>query len=275
MSDHDVSDFQAEVIERSAEVPVVVDFWAEWCGPCKMLGPVLEKLAGEARGRWQLAKLDTEAHPRLAAAFGIRSIPAVKLFVDGEVVSEFVGALPEESIRQWLDEVIPGPSAASMRTARELLAAGEAEGVARARALLRETLADEEDNEEARVLLAESLVFEDPDTATTLVEPIGAGSKHGERAASLRTIARLLSLREADKELADSPVAEAYLEAIEALSRRDLERALAGFVEVASRDRGLDDDGARNACLAIFTLLGDEAPATREYRKQLARALFV
>ena len=95
MGTHDITDVQTEVIERSAELPVVVDFWAAWCGPCKALGPVLEKLAGEAAGRWQLAKVDTEAHPRVAADHAIRSIPAVKLFVDGQVVSEFVGALPE------------------------------------------------------------------------------------------------------------------------------------------------------------------------------------
>ncbi|MGD8328454.1 MAG: thioredoxin [Acidobacteriota bacterium] len=275
MSTYDISDFQAEVIDRSHQVPVVVDFWAEWCGPCKMLGPVLEKLAGEANGRWQLAKLDTEGHPRIAAAFAIRSIPAVKLFVDGEVVSEFVGALPEETIRQWLNEVIPGPEAGRMREARELLTRGDEASLQRARRLLEEALEVDAGNVEARVLLAEALVFDDAPAATALLEPIGAGDKHGDRAEALRTVARLLTLSPDSPELGDSPAKNAYFEAIDALSRRDLEGALAGFVYVAGQDRQLDDDGARNACLAIFTLLGDEAAETREYRKQLARALFV
>lgn len=275
MGTHDVTDFQTEVIDRSAELPVVVDFWAAWCGPCKALGPVLEKLAGEAAGRWQLAKVDTEAHPRVAADHAIRSIPAVKLFVDGKVVSEFVGALPEETIRQWLDEMLPGPAADRLREARELLAVGGAEQTGRARGLLEEILAEEASNEEASVLLAEALLFDDAEAALTLLEEMSSGLKLGDRVETLRTIARLLSLLPAGDGLDDSPAKDAYVEAIGALARRDFDTALEGFIEVAGRDRSLDDDGARNACLAIFTLLGDEAAATREYRKRLARALFV
>lgn len=275
MSDYDVQDFQTEVIERSAELPVVADFWAAWCGPCKVLGPVLERLAGEAGGRWRLAKIDTDAYPRIAAEYGIRSIPAVKLFVDGQVASEFVGALPEESIRQWLAEAVPGPQSGALRAARTLLAGGRAEDVEQARGLLEEVLRDDAGNQEARLLLAETLVFDDPAAATALVEPIGSGAKHGDSAAALRTVARLLQIPDNGDGLAASSARDAYLEALAALSRRDFDAALSGFIDVAGRDRALDDDGARNACLAIFTLLGDDAELTREYRKRLARALFV
>jgi putative thioredoxin len=275
MSAHDVTDFQAEVIERSREVPVVADFWAAWCGPCKVLGPVLERLAGAAGGRWQLAKIDTDAHPTIAAEHGIRSIPAVKLFVDGAVVSEFVGALPEESIRQWLAEVLPGPEADRLREAGRLLAGTVPSERERARSLLEEVLRHDADNEEARGLLAEALVFEDPAAAVTLLEAIGLGAKHGERAEAVRTVARLLQLPRDGEGLPASEARDAYLEAIGALARRDFDAALAGFIEVAGRERTLDGDGARNACLAIFALLGDDAELTREYRKQLARALFV
>ena len=272
MSHYDVTDFQAEVIERSAELPVLVDFWAEWCGPCKALGPVLEKLAGEADGGWHLAKLDTEAHPRLAAAFGIRSIPAVKLFVDGEVVDEFVGALPEESVRAWLAEAIPVPGAEQLREARELLAAGEPDDVERARQLLLDcSLQEDATNEEARVLLAEANVFDDPAGAAALLGPVGSGDKHGERAEALRTIAGLLEARIGD-ETPDASPAAGYAEAIEALAQRDFEAALQGFI--AASAAGSDDDLPRRACLAIFTLLGDEAELTRAYRKRLARVLF-
>ena len=275
MGTHDITDFQTEVIERSAELPVVVDFWAAWCGPCKALGPVLEKLAGEAAGRWQLAKVDTEAHPRVAADHAIRSIPAVKLFVDGQVVSEFVGALPEETIRRWLDEVLPGPAAGRLREARELLAAGRVEETERARGLLEEILAEDASNEEARVLLAEALVFDEPEAVSTLLEELSSGSELGDRVEALRTIARLLSLLPAGEALDDSPAKDRYVEAVGALAQRDFDTALEGFIEVVGRDRALDEDGARNACLAIFTLLGDETAGTREYRKRLARALFV
>ena len=100
-------DFDKEVVEVSHRKPVVVDFWAPWCGPCRVIGPVLEKLAKESKGKWRLVKINTDKHHHLVAQFGIRGIPAVKLFRDGKPVNEFVGALPEHAIRQWLAEVLP------------------------------------------------------------------------------------------------------------------------------------------------------------------------
>jgi len=104
---YDVTDFQKEVIDASFETPVLIDFWAAWCFPCRMLGPTLEKLAAENEGTWKLAKVNTDQNQQTAAQFGIRGIPAVKLMIDGKVVNEFVGALPEPAIRQWLAEAIP------------------------------------------------------------------------------------------------------------------------------------------------------------------------
>ena len=100
---HEVSDFQNEVIARSREVPVVVDFWAPWCGPCRMLGPVIEKLASEANGKWDLVKVNTDENQDLAAQYQIRGIPNLKLFAGGEVVSEQVGVLPEPVLKQWVE----------------------------------------------------------------------------------------------------------------------------------------------------------------------------
>ena len=97
----EVTDFQKDIVEASETTPVVLDFWAEWCGPCRTLGPVLEKLAGEARGKWKLVKIDTEQHQQVAAQFGIRSIPAVKMVYKKAIIAEFTGALPEASVRKW------------------------------------------------------------------------------------------------------------------------------------------------------------------------------
>ena len=103
-------DFQSDVIEASKTTPVLVDFWAEWCGPCVQLSPTLEKLAEEAGDSWTLLKVNTESQPELAAEYGIRSIPNVKLFVNGEISGEFIGALPEEEIKRWLESNIPNKS---------------------------------------------------------------------------------------------------------------------------------------------------------------------
>jgi putative thioredoxin len=273
MSEYDSDDFQADVIERSHEVPVVVDFWAEWCGPCKALGPVLEKLAGEAGGRWRLAKVDTDKHREAAAGYGIRSIPNVKLFVDGQPVSEFVGALPEQAVREWLAEALPGPGADRVRHARELMEGADPADLDEARQILAEVLEAEPGNIEAKLLAAEAAVFTDPSAASELLEGIDPGSPHRERAAAIGEIARLLGRRESPEDLGDSPLRRAYLDAIEALARRDWEASLAGFIEVVAGDRSLDDDGARRACIAIFTLLGDDAEITRQYRRAFSSAV--
>ena len=117
--------FQTDVIEASHSVPVLVDFWAEWCGPCRMLGPVLEILAEKADGKWQLVKMNVEEHPEIAQAYRIQGIPAVKLFSNGEVIAEFVGAQPEPTISKWLEEHLLPEQNQKLESAQEDFEAGE------------------------------------------------------------------------------------------------------------------------------------------------------
>src|SRR5438067_2050881 len=139
----EVSDFQADVLEASRAKPVVVDFWAPWCGPCRMLGPVLEKLASTNDGSWTLAKVNTDENAEVSRRYGIMSIPAVKLFVDGEVVDEFIGALPEPAVREWLDKAVPSERKARLTEAKAAIEAGESE---RAAAILEQVLEAEPAN---------------------------------------------------------------------------------------------------------------------------------
>ena len=271
MGAYDVDDFQSQVIERSRQVPVMVDFWAEWCGPCRMLGPVLERLAGDAVGRWELAKVDTEAHQDIAAQYGIRSIPAVKMFVDGEVVDEFTGALPEPQIRAWIDQAVPSAWAAQTAQAQELAAARDE---AAAAALLEEVIEAEPTDETARLALARLLLWDQAERARTLVEGVGSGSDRADEAEGIRRIADLFATLDEPDSLSQGPARTTYLAAIAALRGRDVATALDGFISVLGCDRSLDDDGARRACLALFQLMGDDDPVMRQYRPAFANALY-
>ncbi len=268
---YDVRDFQREVIERSYTVPVLVDFWAEWCMPCRMLSPVLERLAQKANGRWVLAKVNTEEHPELAYRYGVRSIPNVKLFVDGEVVDEFVGALPEYVIERWLEQALPSPHRKLLQQAKELL---HQQRISEAQALLEEVLAAEPSNEEARVELARLLLFAEPPRAAELVAPIEAGSPHEELADAIRTLAPLLQLR-SEEELPPDPVRPLFWSGVQALQRGDFDTALEHFIEVIRQHRYYHDDAARRVCIAIFKFLGEEHPITLRRRREFSSALYV
>jgi putative thioredoxin len=211
---YDVADFQTEVIERSRSLPVLVDFWAAWCDPCRMLGPVLERLAGEAGGRWTLAKVDTEKLPDLAERYGVVSIPSVKLFAGGEVVDEFVGALPEAEIQRWIDAALPSPLAARVAEARGLVAGRAYRSAA---AALREVLAAEPRNVPARVLLAEALLHTDPAAVAEATAGLERDPEASDRVEALRTLARVAALAERPEELPESPVKARFLAGAQAV----------------------------------------------------------
>ena len=268
---YDTDDFERDVIERSRTLPVLVDFWAEWCGPCKVLGPVLEKLAGEQSDRWTLAKVDTEAFPHISTQYGVRSIPNVKLFVDGEVVDEFVGALPEPAVAEWLSKAIPSPYRGQLADARRLL---NDNGAGPALELLRQVVAAEPDNHEALVLTARAVMPTNTEEAATVVGPVTLGSPHYDEAEAIRALCSMFARLDEPGLLPESPVKGAYVQAFGSARAGDFEAALEGLIDVVRRDRRYDDDGGRKGCIAIFNLLGNDHELTRRFRSALSRALY-
>ncbi len=267
---YEISDFASDVLERSKKLPVLVDFWADWCGPCKVLSPILERLAERNGDRWALATVDTDVHQDLATRYGVRGIPSVKLFVDGKVVNEFTGALPERAVDQWLAKALPGKYEKDLAAAQALLSREDYES---ARAILEGILAHEPGDEQARVLLAGTFVFSDASKAAELVGRIEEHSRYFPTAEAIRTYAALLEKETHPGALPEGPARARYLAALGYLARREFEPALENFIEVIREDRPYDDDGARRAVIAIFRLLGEEHPVTQKYRRAFSSAL--
>ena len=264
---HDLTDFDTEVIERSRSTPVLVDFWAPWCGPCKMLGPVLERLADEAGGRWELVKVNTDENQGLAAQYEIRGIPNVKLFHQGRVVAEFAGALPESAVRGWLDEHLPTPRHEAMATARELMRSGRSLEAAE---LLRPLAEADPDDGELAVLAARALVFSEPNEAVALVAELPPASPWADTAAIVREFARLFA---AAPRLEASPLRDHYVAAALALRQERYAEALRGLIRVLGEKPGYDDGHAKAVALGIFKHLGMRHPLTDEFFRAYSMAV--
>lgn len=260
----DVQNFQEDVIEASSRVPVLVDFWAEWCGPCRVLGPVLEKLEADQEGKWILAKVDTDANPELSAQFGIRGIPAVKLFVDGRVVNEFTGALPEHAVRQWLEEAIPSESKAQLAHALELIKSGrEEEGIS----MLESLETTDPGNPEIIVPLARLLFFKDRERALSLASALSDEPRYKLESDAIALFGELQDRKEEIEALDAEDGLNEYRKALSAVETGDAETAIAALIEVLQTNRYLDDDGARKMGIALFVILGDAHPLTKKYRR--------
>ncbi|HED31321.1 MAG TPA: tetratricopeptide repeat protein [Prosthecochloris aestuarii] len=262
-------DFTRDVLDKSRDIPVLVDFWAEWCAPCRMLAPVLDRIAGQFAGRVLLVKVNTEVYPDIATRFGVRGIPDVRLFIDGTVADQFTGVLPEEQIASWLKRALPSRYAREVQLASELAAEGNTE---RAAERLEEVLLHEADNIEALAMMSRLRLMSDPAEAASLSERLEGEPRYADFADAVRTLSVMLQ-REIDT-LPEDPVRDAYIRSIEYLRSGAFSDALEGFIGVIRENRYYDDDGARKACVAIFRFLGEEHEVTRKHRRVFDRALY-
>ncbi|MEZ4696231.1 MAG: thioredoxin [Rhodothermales bacterium] len=266
-----MQNFKEDVLDRSSQIPVLVDFWAPWCGPCRFLGPVLDRLAAEQSDRWELVKVNTDENPEISAQFGIRGIPAVKLFVNGEVVDEFTGALPEPAVRQWLDKAIPSENRKLVRDAEDAIEEGD---TTRAEELLERVLTDEPTNPTACGLLARLVVWNDPKRASELARCAGTGEPELVRlAGSVSELAAVLS-DSTDTNLPDGPGRESFAKALDSIRSQDFDAALSSLIHVITIDRYYNDDKARKLCIALFDMLGEQHEITRKHRRIFDMSLY-
>jgi putative thioredoxin len=252
--------FEQMVIEESKTRPVVVDLWAEWCGPCKSLGPILEKVAGERGGQFLLAKLDVDTNPSTAQAFGVQSIPTVVAFKDGQPVNGFVGAYPEQAVNEFVDSVLPSDAEVEVEEAKAEELAGDVEGAEQA---YRDALAEDADNRDARVGLARILVQRGlVDEARELIAPVLPDPAAELVASAIRV-----------RTWADDPaINEGADDLAEAKRLASAEQWEAALVKMLSLVRERPD--AREAMIDVFNVLSDDDPLVLEYRRKLASALF-
>lgn len=273
--------FDQAVLQASFQVPVVLDFWAEWCGPCRSLGPILEKLAIEYNGRFILAKLDSDQNQELAAQYRIRGIPAVKGVVNGEVVNEFTGAQPESAVRQFIESLLPSPAEPVYQQAVAAIVAGENE---QALALLSQTLRLDPRHESAGLdqaeLLLEMARIEDAEATLSGLTEV----KDQERLASIHARLQLARTAAGGGDAAqwqaridaDPADLEARLELAKLLAlQQDFVPAMEQLLEIVRRDRQFQEDAGRKTLINLFNVLGSDHPLVRQYRSRLASLLNV
>ena len=272
--------FDSLVLQKSNDIPVLVDFWAAWCGPCQMLMPLLAKITEDYAGKFHLAKVNTDNEKSLAEKYGIRSLPTVKLFQNGEPVDGFMGVQPEPAIRALLDRYIKRESDTAATEAQALVAAGKPTA---AITLLTESIESDPENERIKLDLIRLLIENDQlDEAAKYYESLSPDTQSSHDAAALKTIMDFVDIidnakpqEELEAILASDPgnsAARHQLGAYKVLAK-DYEAAAEEFLELIKTDRQHGEDAGRKSLLALFTLLDAHNDLVKRYRTKLSRLL--
>ncbi len=269
-------DFQSVVIDGSFKQPVLVDFWADWCEPCKTVMPVLAKLVDEYGGKFILAKVDTEKEQELAAHFGIKSLPTMKLIVNGQIVAERSGALPEGEIREFIKPFITSESDKIMLAA---MTAHEENRFADALELMNQALAKDPSNSDLKINIARVIFAQDDKVGSlALLDSLSDDDKNKPEAVKLRAEIKMSdqlentpALDQIDQRLVDNPNdCEALLHKSHYLSANgDHELAMDCLIKIILVDRQFEDDAGHKGLLAMFDMLGGENSSVQKYRRKL------
>ncbi|MFM8323219.1 MAG: tetratricopeptide repeat protein [Chloroflexota bacterium] len=267
------SDFEYEVLAYSQQAPVVVDFWAEWCGPCKTLGPLLERLAHEGQGAFRLAKVNVDQNQNLAIRYGVTSIPAVKAFRNGAIAAEFTGLRPEPRVREFILALAPTPVDLALEKGSSLLDLRKPQ---EAELTFRKALEGMPGRPEALLGLSRSLVLQGQGREALELLARFPASKEYAAAQNLLPLARYLDQLERDQALGagEDPLDPAFHNAMRLVRRGNLEAAMDGLLDILRENKRYRDGLARQAMLGLLEALGNNNPLTRQYRSELAMLLF-
>jgi putative thioredoxin len=265
------SDFEYEVIAYSNQIPVIVDFWAEWCRPCNALTPLLEKLAEDAQGTFRLAKVNVDDNPNLALRFNVRSIPNVKAFRDGQVVSEFLGLQPEPRVKEFIRNLAPSQIDLLLEKGQSQL---EAMNWLEANNSFHQFLG-KSPNQPAGLLglLKSSLMQGNFSDAKQIIEEFPPSQEYGHMEL-LRPLLDALLVIKSNPGNNDDTLDATYYNALRLIMRGYLPAAMDGLIEILKQNKHYRNGEARNVLLGLFEVLGDNHSLTQQYRRELAMVLF-
>ncbi len=267
----DESDFEYEVLHYSMNIPVVVDFWASWCIPCRVLGPMLEDLAREAGGGFRLAKVDIDESSRLAKQYKIRSIPAVKAFMDGRVFAEFSGVLPEPQLRSFIKRLAPTPQDLMFEKGESLFSQGQ---FAAAEDAFREFLSANLNHPGALLGLIRTLLFQGKGAEARMLLRNFPASHQYNTAQLLKPVAEVYQALKDESVQNENPLEAAFRNGVRLARRGNIPAALDGFLDILRREKNFREGQVKDVYVGLLALMGDDHPDARQYRQDLSTVLF-